>query len=69
MEIREGNIIINVDQKLDSGEQRLVKECGIILRTILERPKRNDFKIMTAGAFGTVMEYLLTMLKFEKEEK
>lgn len=67
MEIREGNVIINIDQKLEDNEKQLVKDCAVIIDAIITS-RRNDFNLMTYVAFNTVLDYMLTMLGKKKEE-
>ena len=68
MEIREGNVIINIDQKLEDNEKQLVKDCAVIIDAIITS-RRNDFNLMTYVAFNTVLDYMLTMLGKKKEGK
>lgn len=68
MEIREGNVIINIDQELEKGEQQLVKDCAVIIDAIITS-RRNDFNLMTYVAFNTILDYMLTMLGKKKEGK
>lgn len=66
MEIREGNVIINIDAKLEDNEKQLVKDCAVIINAIITS-RRNDFNLMTYVAFNTVLDYMLTMLGKKKE--
>ena len=65
MEIREGNVIINVDAKMDDGEKELVTDCAIILDAILTT-RRLDFKVVSGSALKTILGYICTLLEEKK---
>lgn len=64
MEVREGNVIINVDQQLEGNEEQLIKDCAVIIDAVITS-RRNDFALMTYAAFNTVLDYILAMLAKE----
>jgi len=66
MEIREGNVIINVDEEMDDGEKQMVNDCAVILDAVITT-RRLDFKIACGSAFKTVLEYIYAMLQGEKK--
>jgi len=64
MEIREGNVIINIDQQLEGNEEQLVKDCAVIIDAVITS-RRNDFNIVAYASFSTVLDYILAMLAKE----
>ena len=68
MEVREGNVIINIDQKLEDNEKQLVKDCAVIIDAIITS-RRNDFNIVVYVANNIILDYVLTMLGKKKEGK
>lgn len=66
MEIRKGNVIINVDAKMDPGEKQMVEDCALILDEVIAT-RRLDFKLVSGSAYKTVLGYIGAMLEREKK--
>jgi len=62
MEIRKGNVIINVDAKMDDGEKQMVEDCAMIIDEVITT-RRLDFKIACGAAFKTVLGYIGAMME------
>lgn len=66
MEIREGNVIINVDDGLDKVEQEIVGNCASIIDAVVTT-KRSDFRLVSQRALIKVLQYIATILEKERE--
>lgn len=62
MEVRKGNVIINVDAKMDDGEKQLVEDCAMIIDEVIAT-RRLEFKLVCGSAFKTVLGFMGAMMK------
>lgn len=65
MEIRKGNVIINVDAKMDDGEKQMVEDCALILDEVFAT-RRLEFKLVCGSAFKTVLGFIGAMMEEKK---
>ena len=68
MEIREGNVIINVDEKLDKTGEQFVSYAAKVINAVVTVRHNNVYAIAVAG-LDTTVNFMLVVEKMKKEGK